>query len=140
MSSRTSGAHLASDGPCLQLPTMAVVLLHVPLLVTSDAAACGKKNMELPQVAPSAAAPRTGVREEEQPHQRSAAGLRRPPPTAAQGAVVLLFAPLLVPSGAAARGKRPRELPQAALSAAAPRNGVREEEQPLQRGAPGLRR
>jgi len=42
--SRTRGAQLASDGPHLQLPTGAVVLLHAPLLVPSDAAARGKKN------------------------------------------------------------------------------------------------
>ena len=36
------------------LPTGAVVLLHAPLLVPSDAAARGKKPRELPQAAPSA--------------------------------------------------------------------------------------
>ena len=40
-SRRTRGAHLASDGPHLQLPSGAVVLLHAPLLVPSDAAARG---------------------------------------------------------------------------------------------------
>ena len=155
------------------------MLLHAPLLVPSDAAARGK-NRELPQAAPSAATPRTGVREEQQPHQRGAPGIRRPQPPSAHGgcraaprpaaraqrrprarnkaqgaaagraqcrctknrdqrggaaapegrtwpltapahlpteAVVLLHAPLLVPSDAAARGKKPRELPQAAPSA-----------------------
>ena len=47
--SRTRGAQLASDGPHLQLRTGAVVLLHAPLLVPSDAAARGKKkSKELP--------------------------------------------------------------------------------------------
>ena len=63
---------------------------------------------------------------------------RTPPPTAPAhlptGAVVLLHAPLLVPSDAAARETKPRELPQAAPSAAVPRTGVREEKQPHQRG------
>ena len=47
---------------------------------------------------------------------------------------MLLHAPLLVPSYDAARGTKPREMPQAAPSAAAPRTGVREEKQPHQRG------
>ena len=47
-SSRTRGAHLASDGPSPQLPTGSLVLLHAPLLVPSDATARGKKNRELP--------------------------------------------------------------------------------------------
>ena len=62
------------------------------------------------------------------------------PPAAPTWALALLRAPLLVPSGASVRGTKPRKLPQAALSAAAPRTGVREEQQPHQRGAPGLRR
>ena len=40
---------------------------------------------------------------------------------------MLLHAPLLGPSGAAVRGTMPRELLQAAPSAAAPRTGVGEE-------------
>ena len=45
-----------------------------------------KKSRELPQAAPSAAAPRTRVREEQQPHQRGAPGLRRPqPPSCPRG-------------------------------------------------------
>jgi len=36
-------------------------------------------------VLPGPAAPRTGVGEEQQPHQRGAPGLRRPPPAAAHG-------------------------------------------------------
>ena len=51
-SSRTRGAQLASDGPHLQQPTRAVVLLHAPLLVPSDAAARWKKPREQPQAAP----------------------------------------------------------------------------------------
>jgi len=62
------------------------------------------------------------------------------PPAAPTGALALLRAPLLVPSGASVRGTKPRKLPQAAPSAAAPRTGVREEQQPRQGGAPGLRR
>ena len=46
-----------------------------------------KKSRELPQAAPSAAEPRTGVREEQQPHQRGAPGLRRPPTAGATGAL-----------------------------------------------------
>ena len=51
---------------------------------------------EMPQAVPSAAAPKTGVGEEQQPHQRGASGLRRPPPAAPTGALALLHAPLLV--------------------------------------------
>ena len=43
---------------------------------------------------------------------------------------MLLHAPLFVPSGAAVRGTKPREVLQAAPSAAAPRTGVKEEKQP----------
>ena len=51
---------------------------------------------EMPRAVPSAAAPKTGVGEEQQPHQRGASGLRRPPPAAPTGALTLLHAPLLV--------------------------------------------
>ena len=92
------------------------MLLHAPLLVPSDAAARGKINRELPQAAPSAAAPRTGVREEEQPHQRGDLASDGPHLQLPTGAVVLLHAPLLVPSDAAARENpgscsRPRPVP-----------------------------
>ena len=106
----------------------------------SDAAERGgTKPREMPQATPCAAAPRTGVKEEKQPHQRGASGLRRPPPAAPTGALALLLAPLFEPSDAAVRGTKPREMPQATPSAAAPRTGVREEQQPHQRGAYGLR-
>ena len=44
------------------------MLLHAQLPMRDDAAR-GKEPRELPQAAPSAAAPRTGVREEQQPRQ-----------------------------------------------------------------------
>jgi len=104
-SSRTRGAHLASDGPSPQLPTGAVVLLHAPLCsCPATPPRAEKKSRELPQAASSAAAPRTGVREEQQPHQGGAPGLRRPPPAAPMGALALLHAPLLESSDAAVRG------------------------------------
>ena len=154
------------------------MLLHAPLFEPSDAAARGTKTRELPQATPSAAAPRTGVREEQQPRQGGAPGLRRvvatahtcsanggssaaprpaaraqrrlrarnkaqedalgaswcrctknrgqrgaaaapegriwpatAPPAAPKGALALLRAPLLVPSDAALRGTKPREVP-----------------------------
>ena len=116
------------------------MLLHASLFEPSDAAARKTKPREMPQAAPSAAAPRTGVGEEKQPHQRGAPGLRRPLTFSTQGALALLHASLFEPSDAAARKTKPREMPQAAPSAAAPRTGVGEEKQPHQRGAPGFRR
>ena len=80
------------------------MLLHAPLLEPSDAAVRGTIPRELLQAAPSAAAPRTGVGEEQQPHQRGAPGLRRPKPAAPTGALALLHAPLFEPSGATERG------------------------------------
>ena len=77
--------------------------LHAPLFEPSDAAARGTKPREIPQAAPSAAAPGIGVREEKQPHQRGAPGLRRPRPAAPMGAFALLHAPLLVLSDASVR-------------------------------------
>ena len=74
------------------------------LLVPSGASVRGTKPREMTQVLPGPAAPRTGVGEEQQPHQRDAPGLRRPPPAAPMGALVLHHAPLLVPSDAAVRG------------------------------------
>ena len=129
---------MAYDDPSPRLPTGALALLHAPLFVPSDAATRETKPGEKPQATPSAAAPRTGVREEKQPHQRGAPGFRRPQPAAPTGALVLLHASLFEPSDAAARKTKPREMPQAAPSAAAPRTGVGEEKQPHQRGAPGL--
>ena len=79
------------------------MLLHAQLPMRDDAAR-GKRPRELPQAAPSAAAPRTGVREEQQPHQRDAPGLRWPPPAAPMGALVLHHAPLFEPSDATVRG------------------------------------
>ena len=141
--------------PQVELPKMVALGPISPLLSCPRGLSCcstpscscattpraGKKNRELPQAAPSAAAPRTGIREEQQPHQRGAPGLRRPQPSAAHGGCRAAPRPaLLVPSDATARGKKSRELPQAAPSAAAPRTRVREKQQPHQRGAPGLRR
>ena len=83
------------------------MLLHAQLPMRDDAAR-GKKSRELPQAAPSAAAPRTRVREEQQPHQRGAPGLRRLQPPAAHGGCRAAPRPaLLVPSDATARGKGP---------------------------------
>ena len=109
-SSRTRGAHLASDGPSPQLPTGAVVLLHAPLCSCPATPPCTEKSRELPQAAPSATAPRTRVREEQQPHHGGAPGSRRPPPAASTGALVLLLAPLFEPSDATVRGTKPREM------------------------------
>ena len=78
------------------------MLLRAPLLVPSDDAVRGTKPREMPQATPSAAAPRTEVKEEKQPHQWGAPGLRRPLLAAPTGALVLLHASLLVPSDAAA--------------------------------------
>jgi len=66
-----------------------------------------KPREQLPQAAPSAAAPKTRIREEQQPHQRGAPGLRRPQPRAAHGGCRAAPRPaLLVPSDATARGKK----------------------------------
>ena len=116
------------------------MLLHASLFEPSDAAARGTKPRELLQATPSAAAPRIEVKEEKQPHQRGAPGFRRPQPAAPTGDLALLHASLFEPGDAAARKTKPREMPQAAPSAAAPRTGVREEQQPRQRVVPGLRR
>ena len=114
------------------------MLLHASLFEPSDAAARKTKPREMPQAASSAAAPGTGVGEEKQPHQRGAPGLRRPQPAAPTGDLALLHASLFEPSDAAARGTKPRKIPQAAPSAAAPKTGIREEQQPHQRGESGL--
>ena len=112
-SSRTRGAHLASDGSSPQLPTGALVLLHAPLCsCPAMPPRAEKKSRELPQAASSAAAPRTGVREEQQPHQGGAPGLRRPQPSAAHGGSRAAPRPaLLESSDATVRGKKFRDLP-----------------------------
>ena len=86
------------------------MLLRAPLPVPSDGAVRGTKPREMPQATPGAAAPRTGVREEQQPHQKGTPGLRRPPPAASTGALVLLLAKLFEPSDATVRGTKPREM------------------------------
>ena len=104
------------DAPGLRRPQFAVLTgalsqLRAPLLVPSDAAVRGTKPGEKIQATPSAAAPRTGIREYHQPHQRGESGLRRPPPAACTGASAQPHAPLLVPSDAAVHETMPREVP-----------------------------
>ena len=91
------------------------MLLHAPLLVPSDDAVRGTKPRELAHAAPSAAAPIIRVKEEQQPHQKGTFSAHLvydgPGPRLPTEAPVLLRAPLLVPSDAALRGTKPREMP-----------------------------
>jgi hypothetical protein len=110
-SSRTRGAHLASDGPGPQLPTGALVLLHAPLC------SCPATPPRAEQSPGSCPRPPLVPLHQEPGSERSSSRTRGahlasngPRPKLPTGALVLLHASLLVRDDAA-REKKPRELP-----------------------------